>query len=73
METLLEDYKRKLETIKQMITDDNGESESTTERLKVKKGMIASFIVDIHRAMADADTGDRQLTIPDVVGLSEPF
>lgn len=58
MEQLLEDYKRKLETIKQMIADDNGESESILERLKTKLGMIRSFIVDIERAMADANTGN---------------
>jgi len=61
MEQLLDDYKRKLETIKQMIADDNGESESTLERLKIKQGMIRSFIVDIERAMADANTGDSGL------------
>ncbi len=52
MERLLEDYKRKQQTIREMIAD-NDVTEETLKRLKVKQGMINSFIVDIHAAMAE--------------------
>jgi hypothetical protein len=73
MEQLLEDYKRKFETIKQMIADadDEGESESTMQRLKTKKGMIASFIVDIERAMADTSNENSGLHLQHVSQRSE--
>lgn len=51
MEILLKDYERKLETVKQMIADDDV-TDTTLHRLMVKQGMIRSFIVDIKRAMA---------------------
>ena len=53
METLLEDYKRKLKTVIEMLNADTITPE-TIQRLTVKKGMLASFIVDIERAMADS-------------------
>lgn len=50
MKTLLEDYKRKQKTIREMIEADDV-TEETLKRLKVKQGMINSFIVDIHAAI----------------------
>ena len=52
LERLLEDYKRKQQTIREIIADDDV-TEETLKRLKVKQGMINSFIVDIHAAMTD--------------------
>jgi hypothetical protein len=72
METLLEDYKRKLNTITQMITDDNGKSESTLNRLKTKQGMIRSFIVDIERAMADTTNENSGLHLQRVTHRNLP-
>lgn len=52
MEQLLEDYKRKLKTVQEMLNADTITAEQI-QRLNIKQGMIRSFIVDIERAMAD--------------------
>lgn len=69
MEQLLEDYKRKLKTVIEMLNADTITPE-TIQRLTVKKGMIASFIVDIERTMAKADTGEKKCNKPVVRGSS---
>lgn len=67
MENLLEDYKRKLKTVIDMLNADTITPE-TIQRLTVKKGMIASFIVDIERAMADVETVNSGLHLQRVSG-----
>ena len=47
MKELIEDYKRRLETINNMI--DVERDEIALGRLKTKRGMIRSFIVDLER------------------------
>ncbi len=55
METLLEDYKRKLQTIVEFIKNNknNGSinDEKRAERLNTKAAVYRSFIVDIERAL----------------------
>jgi hypothetical protein len=55
METLLEDYKRKLKTVNDLLLNNknNGSimDEKRTERLNTKASEYRSFIVDIERAI----------------------
>ena len=56
MKILLEDYQRKLKTVKELIADNknNGSihDEKRAERLQTKAGEYRTFIVDIERAIA---------------------
>lgn len=52
MEELLEHYKNKQKTIKQML-EEYSLSEETFKRLKIKHGMINSFVADIEREMCN--------------------
>jgi hypothetical protein len=56
MKILLEDYQRKLKTVKELIADNknNGSihDEKRAERLQTKASEYRAFIVDIERAIA---------------------
>lgn len=56
METLLDDYKRKLETAERMLKENEADqrimTKETCDRVTTKAGLYRSFIVDIKRAMA---------------------
>ena len=56
MKILLEDYQRKLKTVKELIADNknNGSihDEKRAERLQTKASEYRTFIVDIERAIA---------------------
>lgn len=64
MEELINDYERKIKAVNELLEQQN--DIVAIKRLETKRGCYRAFIVDLKRAMADADTGDRQLTIPDV-------
>lgn len=51
METLLEDYKRKLKTAEEMLKNKVYNSNEQANRIKIKAGVYRSTIVDIERAM----------------------
>jgi len=69
MDKLLEDYKRKLKTANELLQD--AETPEQILRITTKIGMIRSFIVDIERAMADANTGDSGLHLQSVSNRRE--
>ena len=70
MQTLLEDYKRKLEAMEFMIHDNinNGSIRDIERRtrLNTKASEYRSFIVDIERAIARTQSKDGKLPIPHV-------
>lgn len=70
MDTLLDDYKRKLQTAEEFIRNNknNGSihDEKRAERLNTKAAEYRSFIVDIERAMARTKNENGALPIPDV-------
>lgn len=52
METLLEDYKRKLKTAESMLENGMAFGDEQENRIKIKASVYRSAIVDIERAMA---------------------
>jgi hypothetical protein len=62
MEELINDYERKIKAVNELLEQQS--DIVAIKRLETKRGCYRAFIVDLKRAMADADTGDRQLTIP---------
>ena len=71
METLLDDYKRKLLTAERMIKEyENDERLMNTEtliRITTKAAEYRSFIVDIERALARTSNENGALPIPVVI------
>ena len=53
MEQLIEDYERRLKTLRSMLLTCN--DPTTAERLKVKAGCYRSFLTDLKRAMPVED------------------
>lgn len=74
METLLEDYKRRLQTAEKMISENTNNGSindiKRAERLQTKASEYRTFIVEIERAMARTSNDDSGLHLQRV---SESF
>lgn len=55
IETLIEDYERRLKTLKEMIEDTDQKELATLERLKVKHGCYNSFLAELKRSNPEND------------------
>lgn len=56
MEELINDYERKIKAVNELLEQQN--DIVAIKRLETKRGCYRAFIVDLKRAIADAETGD---------------